>query len=308
LENIRLFCTPIVNLFRKDAAPIRADHLATEYRVSPDAQHPRSVEVYSVDSVKSTEEGSGDRHDYHPFFSFTYGGGKSERYFTSRTRLGPSGRFETYIAPGGFQAEDGQLPVETLSLSVTCTNGSRPSELGLKSITQPGPDFQNVATFENLISPTLIRYPPHLEAMRAEIQNKEKEFFLWKLTSHLALNFRSVATLETLRGLLELYDWTSDHTNSKRLEGLRKVTAKPKELAYRGAIIRGVEVTIEVQDGHFAGDGDLCLFGLVMSEFLAMYATINSFVHLAIVTKPSDRHFQWPWPEGVVKRGNLPVV
>jgi type VI secretion system protein ImpG len=307
-ENIRLFCTPIVNLFHKDAVPIRVDHLATEYRVNPDAQHPRSVEVYAVDSVKGTEEGTGERHDYDPFYSFNHSDGRAERYFTTRTRLGPAGRYENYIAPGGFQAEDGQLPIETLSVTATCTNGRWPSELGLKSITQPGPDFQNVATFENLTSPTLIWYPPHLEAMRADIQNKEKETFLWRLISHLAFNFRSVATIETLRGLLELYDWTTDQTNRRRLAGLRKVTSIPKELAYRGAIIRGVEVTIEIEDGHFAGEGDLCLFGLMMSEFLSMYATINSFVHLAIVTKPSERHYQWPWPEGVLKRGTLPVV
>ena len=72
------------------------------------------------------------------------------------------------------------------------------------------------------------------------------------------------------------------------IAGLRNVSWKPKEILYRSAVIRGAEVTVEVQDGHFADEGDICLFGLVLSEFFAAYATINSFVHLHIVTKPSE--------------------
>jgi type VI secretion system protein ImpG len=57
--------------------------------------------------------------------------------------------------------------------------------------------------------------------------------------------------------------------------------------------LRGGQVTIEVDEDHFSDEGDLCLFGLVMSEFLSMYATINSFIHLAIVAKPSERTYKW---------------
>jgi type VI secretion system protein ImpG len=300
-ENIRLFSTPIVNLFRTDAEPIRVDHLASEYRVIPDARHPRSVEVYSVDSVIGTEEGTGERHTYFPFFSFKHGNGKQEQYFTTTTRLGPSERYETYIAPGGFKIENDKLPIETLSLEITCTNGSLPREkLQERMITQPAPDFPKVATFENLTQPTLALRPPGAGAMPS---SQSVENFLWKLISHLAFNYVSVGTLEALRGLLELYDWTGTDANRRRIAGLRNVTWTPKEIIYRGAIIRGAEVTIEVQDGHFADEGDLCLFGLVMSEFFSMYATMNSFVHLTLITKPSEQRYQWQ-----PQRGILPVV
>ncbi|HEX9007354.1 MAG TPA: type VI secretion system baseplate subunit TssF, partial [Bacteroidota bacterium] len=66
---------------------------------------------------------------------------------------------------------------------------------------------------------------------------------------------------------------------------------------------RGTEVTVEVNDGHFADEGDLCLFGLVLSEFYSLYATINSFVHLTIVTKPSEQRFRWQ-----PARGSLPLL
>ena len=300
-ENIRLFCSPIVNLFRVDAEPIRVDHVSSEYRVIPDIHHPRSTEVYSVDSVVGTEEGTGIQHDYFPFFSFRGDKGKGSRYFATATRVGPSDQFQTFVSLEGFELKDGTLPVETLSLEVTCTNGSLPREkLTQGTITQTAPDFPNIATFENLTQPTLDLHP---KGFASTGSTQREENFLWRVVSHLSLNFMSVATLESLRGVLELYDWTGTDMNRRRIAGLRNVSWVPKEIIHRSAVMRGAEVTIEVQDGHFADEGDLCLFGLVMSEFFSLYATINSFVHVAIVTKPSEQHYHWQ-----PLKGNLPII
>ena len=302
-ENIRLFCTPIVNLFRTDAEPIRVDHLRSEYRIIPDIHHPKSNEVYSVDSVVGTEDGTGKQHQYHPFFTFQGGpgNGKETRYFTTSTRIGPSDNHQTFIALEGFAVEDGNLPTETLSLEITCTNGSLPREkLQERTITQPAPDFPNIAAFENLTQPTLDLHQKGFESIRS---TKREENFLWRMISHLSFNFISIATPESLRNVLELYDWTGTDANRRRIEGVRNVSWAPKEIIYRSAVIRGVEVMVEIQDGHFADEGDLCLFGLVLSEFFSMYATINSFVHLSIVTKPSEHHYRWE-----PMKGSLPVL
>lgn len=302
-ENIRLYCTPIVNVFRTDAEPVRVDHLGSEYRIIPDIHHPKSNEVYSIDKVIGTEEGTGKQHQYHQFFSFKSGlvGGKESRYFTTSTRFGPSDNYQTFIALEGFAAEDGNLPAETLSTGITCTNGSLPREkLQERTITQPAPDFPAIVTFENITQPTLDLHPKGFESMRS---TQREENFLWRMISHLSLNFVSVATLESLRSVLELYDWTGTDANRRRIAGLRNVSCAPKEIIHRSAVIRGVEVTVEIQDGHFADEGDLCLFGLVLSEFFSMYATINSFVHLSIVTKPSEHHYRWQ-----PLKGSLPII
>jgi len=52
-NNIRLHCTPIVNLFETNARPIRLDHLQHEYRVQVDASPEEHFEVYSIDEVTS---------------------------------------------------------------------------------------------------------------------------------------------------------------------------------------------------------------------------------------------------------------
>ncbi len=258
-ENIRLYCSPIANVFRTDAEPIRVDHLNSEYRIIPDIHHPKSNEVYSVDTVIGTEEGTGKQHQYHPFFSFKSGLGGGNRYFTTSTRVGPSDSYQTFIALEGFAAEDGNLPVETLSAGIVCTNGSLPREkLQERTITQPAPDFPGIVTFENITQPTLDLHPKGFESIRS---TKREENFLWRMISHLSLNFVSVATLDSLRSVLELYDWTGTDANRRRLAGLRNVSSAPKEIIHRSAVIRGVEVTVEIQDGHFADEGDLCLFG-----------------------------------------------
>jgi type VI secretion system protein ImpG len=205
--------------------------------------------------------------------------------------VGPSDQYQTFISLVGIPVQDGNLAAETLSLELTCTNGSLPREkLQERTITQQAPDFPNIATFENLTQPTLDLHPKGFESLRT-LQREEN--FLWRMISHLSLNFMTVATMESLRSVLELYDWTGTDTNRRRIAGLRKVSWAPKEIIHRSAVIRGVEVTLEIQDGHFADEGDLCLFGLIMSEFLSMYATINSFVHLSIVTKPTEQFYHW---------------
>ncbi len=74
-ETFRLGCTPIVNLFRQRAEPIRLTHAASEYRVVPDARRPQATEVYSVERVTATSPG-GEEVNYQPFFSLKHGVGQ----------------------------------------------------------------------------------------------------------------------------------------------------------------------------------------------------------------------------------------
>ncbi len=289
-ENVRLFCAPVINLFPADAEPIRMDHLASEYPVIGDVQHRESISVYDVEKVSGIEEGTGRRRSYRPFFTFTHQN-DHDGYYVETARPGPDGERQTYIAVGGRDAAVEQLRTETLSLEVRCTNGDLPGEaLQEGSITQFAPGVANVATVKNLLQPTPPLAPPISDSRQ----------FLWQLLSHLSLNYRSVATREALVELLELYDWTDTAANQRRIAGIREVSWTAKEMTYRGGIIRGSEVTIEVDSEHFAGEGDLNLFGTVMSAFLSMYATMNSFVHLTVVSRPSGRRYAWTPHSGIL--------
>ena len=284
--NVRLFCTPVVNLFAHDAEPLRVDHRESEYRVVADVHRPRTVEVYDVEQVVGVEDHTGKRHEYQPYFAFRHGPTRP-RWYSVTQRATSAGRPCAHFSLGGAEVET--LRAEVASLKLRCTNGTLPREaLHEKTITQPSPELPRIATFENLIQPTNDLQPP---------TGRHKELY-WRLLSHLSLGHRSVASREALADLLAIHDWADADANARRIAGIRNVTWTSKELIRRRAPVRGAEIVIELRDDHFTDEGDLCLFGTVLSRVFSAYATMNSFVHLTLVAVPSGRRYEWQPPAG----------
>ncbi len=291
-ENVRLFCSPIVNIFQRDAEPISVDHVVPEYRVIASVHD--QMEVYDVQKGIGIEEKTGKRHTYIPFYEFKHGRERGKRYFTTTSRFGGTGRFETFVNLNTLDQDTSGLASETLSIETRCTNATLPREkLHEGSIKKLAPGMPEIARPHNFSQPTLILYPP--------IQQK-REFF-WKLISHWSLNYQTVARKDALQGLMELYDWSVGDANRRRIGGIREVSWKAKEVVERGIVLRGAEVTVKVQEDHFADEGDVSLFGLILSQFLSAYATINSFVHLKIETLLSGKTYRWQ-----PKQGNQPLI
>ncbi|NNE35801.1 MAG: type VI secretion system baseplate subunit TssF, partial [Rhodothermales bacterium] len=288
-ENIRLFCTPVTNLFDADSEPVVVNHRASEYRLIADIQRPDTVRIYDIQSVTGRVQATDERHKYHPYFGFEHHASDA-RHFTETARVGASGNRDVYVALGGLGEAVSDMEPETLSIEIRCTNGDLPRQaLQEGGINQFAPGVPNVATVRNITRPSVERMSPA----------EERESFLWQLVSHLALNKTCTATPEALVSLLRLYDWVDSDANRLRLDGVRNVSWEPAEQMFRGGVIRGAEVTVEVQDGHFPDDGDLHLWGTVLSEFYSMYATINSLVHLKLITSPSGKQFFWQPERGV---------
>ena len=292
-ENVRLFCTPIINLFQLEADPIIATQFETEYRVHSIEQRGDKVDVYSVDTVQGFEAGSGQRFEYAPFASFRHRGGMlrhemPERYFHTRVRRGPSGRFDTWVVLGGHAWENQvTLPKETLSLSVTGTNGLLPRK-GLREagITRMRSGFTNIGSVRNLTAPTLPVYPP------------TGDRFQWRVLSHLAPNYLSLLNPEILRGALALYDWTEGEMNKRRIDAITDVQHRLLQKLVKGGLQRGVEIEVTLDSNRFAGEGDIELFGGMLNRFLGLYATLNLFTKLVIVSQPTGRRIEWPDTKG----------
>ncbi|GAA7767200.1 MAG: type VI secretion system baseplate subunit TssF [Burkholderiaceae bacterium] len=292
-DNVRLFCTPIINLFELEADPITITHFETEYRVRAMEQHGQHVEPYSVETVRGFETGSGKRFEYAPFAAFRHRGGMlrhemPERYFHTRVRRGPSGRFDTWVVLGGHAWDHQQfLPEETLSLSVTGTNGMLPRK-GLREagITRTSGGFTHIGTVRNLTAPTLPVYPP------------SGDRFHWRVLSHLAPNYLSLLDAEVLRGSLALYDWTDGELNRRRIEAITDVRHRPLQKLVKGGLLRGVEIEVLLDSTRFAGEGDVELFGEMLNRFLSLYATVNLYTRLVIVSQPSGKRQVWPDSKG----------
>ncbi|SDD06972.1 type VI secretion system protein ImpG [Cupriavidus sp. YR651] len=292
-ENVRLFCTPIINLFELEADPISVTHFETEYRVRVMEQQGQHVEVYAVDTVRGFEAGSGKRFEYAPFAAFRHRGGllrheMPERYFHTRVRRGPSGRFDTWLVLGGHAWEQQEsMPEETLSLSVTGTNGMLPRK-GLREagITRMRGGFTNIGTVRNLTAPTLPVYPP------------TGDRFHWRVLSHLAPNYLSLLDAEVLRGSLALYDWTDGELNRRRIDAITVVRHRPLQKLVKGGLLRGVEIEVALDSSRFAGEGDVEMFGAILNRFLSLYAAVNLYTRLVIVSQPSGKRLVWPDSKG----------
>jgi type VI secretion system protein ImpG len=292
-DNVRLFCTPIINLFDVEAAPITVNQFDTEYRVHAFEEGRDPIDVYSVDTVHGIESESSERVEYVPFAAFQHRGGMLRRdmpprYFHTRIQRSPSGRYETWVVLGGdvWEHQD-TLPKEALSLSVTGTNGALPRKaLREASITRMRDGFANVKAVRNLTIPTLPVYPL--------TDNR----FHWRILSHLTPNYLSLLNAEILRGSLALYDWTGGELNKRRIEAITDLSHGLLKKLVKGGFQRGVEIEVTLDSGQFAGDGDFELFGEMLRRFLGLYAKPDLFTKLVVVSQPTGRRIEWPEVKG----------
>ncbi|AWH87252.1 type VI secretion system baseplate subunit TssF [Limnobaculum parvum] len=285
-ENIRLHCSPVINLFPMEADPVRVNQLDSEYLLRPLLLQDGHIEIYSVDAVQSISRHG--RASYVPFTSFRHRGGMlrhdaPERYYHTRVRRGASGLHDTWLILGG-QVWDRAEEVydETLSLRITGTNGMLPRKaLRNASINQISHSQTGVVAVRNLCAPTLPCYPP------------VNDRFHWRVLSHLAPNYLSLMNAEVLRGTLALYDWTDNELNRRRLEGIVEVKHKPVQRMTKGMLERGVEIEITLNTHQFPGEGDVALFGELLHQFFALYADLNLFTRLTLVLLPTGKRLKW---------------
>ena len=293
-ENILLHCCPIINLFTADADPVRVLPTQAEYRITADGSFRNSVETYDFLNVVGIEERTGIRHTYLPYYEFERDDEGEGRFFVQSFRMGPDDKRTVHLSLSTNQDWSSGMEEEVLSMTIRATNRNTSREYlqeGFLNI--PGQDVPSFLQVSNITQPSLYLNPPL----------KNGKDYYWKLLSHLALSRTSIGSAIELREMLNLYNWIQSDGNTRRIRGIRSVSWAGKDLIVRGGVLRGAEITIEVAEDHFPDEGDLCLFGLVLSEFFSMYATINSFIHLKMISKPSEKTYEWR-----PKKGLQPLV
>jgi len=289
-EEIRLYCTPIVNLFPNDGDPMKLDRSQTEYRVRPSGSNPFHFEIFSVDHVGLIAPGTVEEVEVPDFQSFDHFRDEGDTTF-HLVRLRPSvvdDRVDTYVS---FVDGDGQgvLPEsQTATFKLTCTNRRLPEALQLGDVSVPTDSSPAFVKFRNITVPTVSVMPP----LGTDLH--------WRLISHLSLNYVSLVDVEALRGLLELYNFQvmrdprAARANTRRLQGIQSLRAEPAEALVRGSVVRGTAITMEALEDHFAGEGDLFLFSTVLNEFLSLHATLNSFTQFSVHGVQSGERNEWP--------------
>ncbi|MCX7727005.1 MAG: type VI secretion system baseplate subunit TssF [Chitinispirillaceae bacterium] len=281
IENFRLHCSPAVNLFKYDAEPVVNTGRAIEYLVRANS-HSSSYVPHSIISVTGVNRKTGEQYHYEPFYTFKNIGKNGIRTYTSHYRQGFDNKRELFIIIGGKEAEEGVLEEENLSIEIWCTNGVLPrEELREGSISKGGKDFPDFVMVTNITRPTLPVQPP---------SNND---YLWIFISHLGATYSSFASADSLKAFLRLYEWSGSESKKRKIDAIDNVEIKPVESLFGGSIVRGIEFALTIQEEYFSDSGDIFLFGEILKEFLAQYVSINSFLELVLILKPSDKELRW---------------
>jgi len=287
-ENFRLFCSPVVNLSLQETEPVTRDGLKSEYHITADVSKPLSVQAHSIVSVTGIDRVTGERYDYEPLYNFKNINDPGLRTFASRFIRLAGGKRELFLVTGGSQTTDeGDLREENLSIMAWRSNGEIPRDyIKEGGINRPGKGFPDYVRITNITRPTLPCSPP------------EDDNYLWIFQSHLSSTWASLASADALKNFLKVYDWSRQEGRTRRIEAITNVESAPAETIINGCPVRGVRITATVREKEFRDSGDIHLFGQVLNEFLGQFVSINSFLELIFIRKPSGKTMQWKPNEG----------
>jgi type VI secretion system protein ImpG len=286
-DSFELSATPVINLFDQDADPIRLDHRQSDYLIRPAGNNGYNFQVYSVENVTGFVQGTAQERKYVPFEMFAPNQETSPAYHVKIRQSPVHSRFDFYLSvayPPGI----GTPPPETLSIQLQCTNGLLPEGLQAGDICHPTSSTPEFVDFKNIRPPTSSIYPPLGRNL------------LWKLVSHLSLNYQSLAKIDNLRAIFELYNFEENRdrptflANQKRIAGIEAVETRSTNRLVDRVIMRGREIQLKMRQDHFAGEGDLYLFGTILDHFLGSYASLNTFTQLIVKEVLKGEVYQWP--------------
>lgn len=295
-DMFRLFATPVSNLFKRDADPIRVDLTASDYRVRPSGRNSGHFDVYSIDHMESRAQGMSDRRLYTPVASFEHEENQATNvgFFTKHLKSSVTGRgFETYVSFAGHKNRDDKLTQEIISVELTCTNRQLPEKLKVGDISLPTSTTPEFVTFSNITPITPSVYPK----LDSDLQ--------WQLISNMSLNYSTLTNPQMLRTVLRAYDFKalSDRQAERQLElklaGISDIQVETGDRLVNGLPIRGIGITMRLKESHFTSEGDMFLFACVLNQFFSLYASINSYHMLTVIGEEKGEEYKWPLKMGI---------
>jgi type VI secretion system protein ImpG len=302
-EHIRLYCTPVINLFAADADPVRVSSKQLEYLVRPSHKQQQHIELFSIDRVSGQRQGRSTRTTYEPFESFNHEQDQAvqqeqqeqqEQVFHKLRRC-PStlqGGLDNYISFVTVANQHAEPGSETVSLELSCSNRKLPETLRAGDIVYPTLNSPEFVTFRNITRVTQSLEPPMRDGLH------------WQLVSNLALHYHSMARLESLRVLLKCYDFgafydrQAERANQQLMEGIQEISTQSVDRLHKGIPVRRLLTRIKMRESKFGGkgvqgEGNMFLFASVLNGFYTQYATINSCHELEVVGLDNGETYQW---------------
>lgn len=294
-RTLRPSTTPVINIFPQTAEPILLDQTRYEYPVVPDVRRRRSMEVFSVDEVVSSNPRSAEVIRFEPFYSFRHGVRRDKRqtFWMTTRRPGEQvgeGSPDMYLMLVDLSGRPAHPDVDTLTVRCTCTNRDLPARLPFGS--ESGDfEMEGVSAIQKIVC---------LHKPTATIRPPAGRGALWRLISHLALNYLSLVEegREALQEILRLYNFSDSAYLDKQISGITHLRSEPHFARVRSeygvSFARGLRVHITLDEEQFEGGGAY-LFASVLENFLGLYVAMNSFVEV-VVSSEQRKEVMRAWP------------
>lgn len=281
IANFKLFTSPAVNLFEKQAEPQKINHQQLEYPLITDTHHPELYQVYSILGMHMIREKTNQQPSYTPvlpFFAMSHYQQKHNQFFYA---LNPKQLKSELIETGYSIISKSLEPYATksdfISTKLLCSNRDLPHEvLGQSNNILNLNESSLVRRALLLKRPTLPQYFQ---------QNQQEQ---WRIISHLSLNTLALMkgdTVAHLKELLGLYNLPNSKENHLLIDSIKKVEfllmhklvdSKPFPM-----FIRGVKAKLSIDSRVFRGHS-VYLFSQMLSHIFNLKVQINSFVDVVV--------------------------
>lgn len=256
-ENLRLGCTPIINLFRHRAAPIKLGTELSEYILIPDQLSDAASDIYSVDKVSLLRRTSNDEKplEFTQFEGISPGDthwqeSRSEHTLSLIDRAG--------MALG--------LTTGTLAVQLTCTNRDLPQSLGCGALRGDLVTEINTAGL-----PIRLLSKPSLRQQTSGVGNH------WGLISPLV----GPSGLTDLIELLRLHAPVSSTATQHLLQGLTALTIHPANAWIGTRYTHGTEYHLQINERFFT-DRSICTFAEILASYFHQHAYQGRYSQLII--------------------------
>ncbi|MDR2852971.1 MAG: type VI secretion system baseplate subunit TssF [Burkholderiaceae bacterium] len=289
--NLRLACSPMVNLFAKPGPPYKVGHATATYPAMTPAQV-ADYEVYSIDSVRlDSKDESGklaSSHEVRALNSLHHRiaraeSGESTLYWVSRQN-----DLEPIPNPAIAFVDETLQPCRpdatNITMTLTCTNRDLPSRLPVGQL--DGDLTTSAQTVGNIIrllhQPTRTLRPERGGAMQ------------WRMLSHLSPNQFSLFAngLPALKETLRIYSLGHSALPLRQIEALTKLECRASTQWIGGkpfaSFVRGLEIRLSIDTEAFVG-ASLHAFVLVLDHFFALHVNQNSFTQTIAISAHGGR-------------------
>lgn len=288
--HVRLYCTPVVNLFRRRSERMALRAQATDHHVVMDRTRPMDFEVCQLEQVQGHGRQSADDVLFRPLYATTaQDAGRHGSYYTvrreprvvsdSQKRWGGRSSYagsEVYLSLVNQHEQSEFFGMNQISVTAWCSN----RDLPLLLPRSPESDFSlqvsaPVAAVRLLGGPTRPR--------SASAGGRQA----WELISQMSLAQLGVAQSDPLeaagrwRALLAPHVDSADAGSLRQIAAIAAVHARPVQRAMPGpgplVMARGVHFEVTLDQSGFPGGRPFAL-AAVLSRYLARHVSVNSFV------------------------------